>query len=479
MTDRRGSGGDGSATAGTNVQGRLSDNLTVDQIAGLTDADMVRRRFDRENIRWASVLGALTLVVATFQVMVALGKSLGANLLPLALANFVLAICAAAFFGELAFSERRRDGKPPRLPVHLLSRNFTPWLLSYIVVEFLFLMIIHKRGSDAWLAWAMIVPWFVIPVRLETSRRAALHLSLLGLVLVGALFFGTSGKTPTPEYVSSVTFSLLAFLFGSGLSRRLRRQTIEEWSERRVHAREQLRMRNELQYAREVQLSMLPATAPSVEWLDLAGTSVPASEVGGDYYDYFVDDGAVSIVCGDVAGHGLASGIVLAALRSGFTLLRDSLDDPAAVLQRLSDLVAQTSRRRMLATAAVVRIDRVTRLATIASAGHPPVIIRRASASETIELFAPPLGVRLPYRVPSTQIAFERGDVFVLHSDGVYESQNPAGESYGLDRVSMLLETLWDTDAATVRDALIADVEQFRAGIPQHDDVTIVVARVR
>src|SRR5213078_96198 len=127
-------------------------------------------------------------------------------------------------------------------------------------------------------------------------------------------------------------------------SRRLRRQIVADWSERRAHAQEQLRMRDELQYARALQLSMLPEGPPALEWVDLAGVSMPASEVGGDYYDYFVIGERLAIVSGDVAGHGLASGLVLAALRSGFTLLRDSLHDPAAVLRRLHDLIAETTR---------------------------------------------------------------------------------------------------------------------------------------
>ena len=71
--------------------------------------------------------------------------------------------------------------------------------------------------------------------------------------------------------------------------------------------------------------------------------SLPATEVGGDYYDYFVVDGRLAIVCGDVAGHGLASGITLSALRSGFTLLRDQLLDPAHVLDRLQEVVTQAA----------------------------------------------------------------------------------------------------------------------------------------
>jgi sigma-B regulation protein RsbU (phosphoserine phosphatase) len=262
-------------------------------------------------------------------------------------------------------------------------------------------------------------------------------------------------------------------------SRRMRKEVVSDWADRRTHAREQIRMRDELRYARELQLNMLPECAPKLDWVDICSISVPATEVGGDYYDYFVDRDRVALVCGDVAGHGMASGLVLSAIRSGFTLLRDSLTDPAAVLQRLHDLVAETSRRRMLVTVSVVLLDRASRRATIASAGHPPVILRRASGGvETIDLFAPPLGVRLPVEIPQRRIDIAPGDVFVLHSDGIYETRGADDEVYGMERLTRIVDEHAGETAESLRDAILDDVARFRGKAEQDDDVTVVVCRV-
>jgi sigma-B regulation protein RsbU (phosphoserine phosphatase) len=213
--------------------------------------------------------------------------------------------------------------------------------------------------------------------------------------------------------------------------------------------------------------------------VDICSISIPATEVGGDYYDYFVDRDRIALVCGDVAGHGMASGLVLSAIRSGFTLLRDSLDDPAAVLKRLHDLVAETSRRRMLVTVSVVLLDRQSHRATIASAGHPPVLLRRANgAIETIELYAPPLGVRLPVDIPQRQIDVAPGDTFILHSDGIYETRNASEEVYGIDRLIHIVREHGGDDAESLRNAIVADVTQFRGKTEQEDDVTVVVCRL-
>lgn len=438
------------------------DALTVDEIAALNDAELVRRRFDATNIRWMAVLSSAAVVASVIQcATAAAGTKTQPHVLPIALAGLIVAVAAAFLF------------------IRRVPRNLPPWIVAFVITQFTLFSFARNRGSDAWLAWAMIVPFLLIPIRADFSRRIAMHVSILVAVVINFLLFGVAGGDAVPEFVAVVSLNATAFLIGGYTSRRLRRQTLADWTHRRAQAREQLRMRDELQYAREVQLSMLPDAPPSLDWVDVAAASVPASEVGGDYYDYFVDGDALTIVCGDVAGHGLGSGIVLASLRSGFTLLHDSLRDPASVLQRLSDLVARASRRRMLATAAVVRLDRTAGRAVIASAGHPPVIVSRSGDVEPVELFAPPLGVRLPHSVPSRELPFGSGDVFVLHSDGVYESLNAGGETYGLDRLERVISEAKGASAAAILEAVLQDLEEFRRGAPADDDVTLVVARVR
>jgi len=148
-------------------------------------------------------------------------------------------------------------------------------------------------------------------------------------------------------------------------------------------------------------------------------------------------------------------------------------------LQRLHDLVAETSRRRMFVTVSVVLLDHTTREATIASAGHPPVILSHADGTiETIDLFAPPLGVRLPVVIPQRRFPYAQGDVFVLHSDGIYETRNIDGEVYGLDRLATVIREHANTSAESLRDAIVADVTNFRGAMDQDDDMTVVVCRV-
>jgi sigma-B regulation protein RsbU (phosphoserine phosphatase) len=270
-----------------------------------------------------------------------------------------------------------------------------------------------------------------------------------------------------------------AFALQAVGTRRVRREIADTWRDPLQNAREQVRMRDELQYARQLQLSMLPEAPPRVGWLDLAAISIPAAEVGGDYYDFFVEGDRVAIVACDVAGHGMQSGLVLAAIRGGLiTSLRRSMATPSAILTQLHDLVAQTSRRRMLTTAVVVLLDRASGRMTVASAAHPPVVLRHGSAARLIDAFAPPLGVRLPFAPAEQTVEVAPGDVVVIHSDGVYESRNAGGEEYGLVRLQQFVAAQPpDASASQIRDAIVRDIEQFR-GRAQDDDATIVVARL-
>lgn len=450
---------------------------SIEDLVRTSDDLAVRRHFDARNLVYLTVLLLFFGVVTLFEIG---GTAHAYDLFALAVAigNLTLVVLLILTMRDV-FRERR--GVPRaglRGPSRLIQRHVSAAFLIYIAVQYALVLIVAGRGND-WVGWTSTMPFLMLGLRMAVTELVLLH----GLLFLGTpmmLFFAAAGpRNAIGPLVSALIINGITLGLELWFSRRLRRQVGKDWSERRVHAREQLRMRDELQYARELQIAMLPEFAPRLDWVDVAGMSIPATEVGGDYFDYFVEDGRIAMVCGDVAGHGMASGLVLVSLRSGFTLLRDSLHKPAEVLGRLHDLIAQTSRRRMLATVAVVLLDRDAKRATIASAGHPPILVRRNGSIRAIELFAPPLGVRLPVDIPEVTLDLAPGDVFVLHSDGVYEARNERDESYGLDRLSdLVLAHPSDASAESLRDAIARDVETFRGLVAQDDDVTIVVGRV-
>jgi hypothetical protein len=440
---------------------------TAEELGRISEEELVRHEFDDTNLAWARTLVVVFIFFLPFFVLVGVDLK---ELKPDAMISFTWVLFLNLLLLVSVALLRRR----PRS--HGVTTTF---VLAFIVTEYL---AVHFPAEPGGYLRGVMLAFLFCRFRVPAIQSYALHAFYIA---TGAVSMYLAPLPPHETVYEGAVFGVFVVLVLAAMglqlagTRRVRRELLEEWREPLREAREQLRMRDELHYARELQLAMLPEAPPRLDWLDLAASSIPAAEVGGDYYDFFPAGDRIAIVACDVAGHGMASGLVLAAMRGGFTMLRRSMYSPAAVLEQLHDLVLHTSRHRLLATAAMVMIDRDTRRATIASAGHPPAILRRNGSVSALELYAPPLGVRLPVTMTETTCDLAPGDLLVLHSDGIYEARNEAGETYGLERLVSLIETIEArAGAASVRDIILDDVESFRGAAPQDDDVTIVVAKL-
>lgn len=459
----------------------MMDFWSIDEVVRTSDETAVRHRFGKRNRVWLTFLLIFFFFADLVVVVSDHADKHPAHVL------FGAASMAVSAFGLFLMRYVAREVPPNDEFLWrtggFVRRHINAVVLTYVALQYALCAVLARQDDD-WVGWVMTFPLMMLGLRMLVPELVLLHVYLLaGGVLMSII--GSARAREVPIYISMVVINAMALGFELYMSRRLRREVVSEWTSRRTQAREQVRMRDELRYARELQLSMLPEDAPVLEWADICSISVPATEVGGDYYDYFVDDRdgerRIALVCADVAGHGMASGLVIAALRSGFTLLRDALHDPGAVLQRLHALVAETSRRRMLVTASVVLLDPAKQLAIVASAGNPPVFIRRNGPEPSVEminLYAPPLGVKLPLEIPQQTVPIARGDVIVLHSDGIYETRNADEEVYGLERIARVIREQGGGSALELREALLADVARFRGTREQDDDVTLVVCRL-
>jgi sigma-B regulation protein RsbU (phosphoserine phosphatase) len=242
-------------------------------------------------------------------------------------------------------------------------------------------------------------------------------------------------------------------------------------------------MRQEIETARRIQIAMLPQSAPDVAWIDFAAASLPAAEVGGDYYDYLqLRPGCLALAIGDVAGHGLASGLVLSGVRSGLHLLEADLAEPVTVLERLDRMVGRTSDRRTFVTLLLAIVDAEAGTLTVASAGHPPLYhyATRARRLDEVGCGAPPLGTRLPARYRKDARTLTRGDLLVLYTDGLIEAIDHTGREYGEERLRRALARAeGGRTAREIRDAVLEDLSRFKGDTDQLDDITLVVVRVR
>ena len=239
----------------------------------------------------------------------------------------------------------------------------------------------------------------------------------------------------------------------------------------------------ELEKARAIQRAMLPATTPALAHLDIAAWQETASEVGGDYYDFFTRAGGKQlIILGDATGHGVSSALMVSMTKALLLAHRDHeikqlLDELNAILCKLG--LGKQLNMALLLLEMVVRPD--GRIAVSAGGGGlPPIYILKPTGSVTeIIISGLPLGITAEAVYQPTLFELAPGEAIVLMSDGVIERFNDSGRFLGYGRLCQALRqiNLLESDANAILDYIKQVGADWAAGHPLHDDVTIVVVK--
>ncbi len=246
-------------------------------------------------------------------------------------------------------------------------------------------------------------------------------------------------------------------------------------------ARDVERLKRELELAAEIQASILPPGDVELDWLDFAGICVPAKEVGGDA---FLFDGhrGHTVLAGvaDVCGHGVSSALLANTFATSIAVLSAVHDHPGRLLALTNDVLEQrVGSTGLFVTAALVRIRTDGEL-TVASAGHPEILVASDLGAVTrVQCGDLPLGIFPGSTYQEAGLTIETGATVVVYSDGVTETRGADNEMYGVDRLVGLLEIEAGRGAscAEIRGAILEDVRSYREQPEQDDDVTVVVLR--
>jgi serine phosphatase RsbU (regulator of sigma subunit) len=252
----------------------------------------------------------------------------------------------------------------------------------------------------------------------------------------------------------------------------------EQEMQQRLLAVEYERKSVELEDARRFQLSMLPKEVPRHPRYEIAVFTRTATEVGGDYYDFHVDGDALSVTIGDATGHGAKAGTMVTVIKTLFSAYSSTIA-PAAFLSDAAEKIKRMDLGRMAMALAVARLE-VDAL-TLASAGMPPALLRRASgdAVEEVGLAATPLGT-LGVEYQQIRVPLSPGDTLLFLSDGFPELLDETGQQLGYGGA---MDAFGIAARASSADAVIASlsehVRRWRGDSAPNDDVTFVVVRVR
>jgi serine phosphatase RsbU (regulator of sigma subunit) len=244
---------------------------------------------------------------------------------------------------------------------------------------------------------------------------------------------------------------------------------------------EQRRLEKELAIAREIQLSFLPKAAPEVPGFDVAGTTRPHNEVGGDYYDFIpVSEFRLGLAIADVSGKGIPAALIMAGFR--MSLLAEIRNEFAirAVMRKVNSLLFESTERDRFVTAFYGLLDVKNRVLTFSNAGHdPPILLRADGSIEYLLEGGVALGVLADARYEDRPVALHPGDVMVFYTDGVSEAESPEGEQFGRLRIEQTMREHHGRSSAEVLDAVAKAVVAWTGERGANDDLTLMVLRVR
>lgn len=259
----------------------------------------------------------------------------------------------------------------------------------------------------------------------------------------------------------------------------VRVQREHERAEIQLLQAENERKARELEEARQLQLSMLPAKLPEVPGVEIAAYMKPAAEVGGDYYDFHVGgDGTLTIAVGDATGHGLKAGTLVTATKGLFNAFAGELDI-VGTFHRSSRALKQMNLRYLYMALTLAKLS--GRTIRIGAAGMPPTLVWRAASGDVEEVALPglPLGgaARFPYE--ERRLDLEAGDTVVIMSDGFPERFNEAGEMIDYSRAAAILRESGGAPPQTIIERFVAEGDTWAGRRPQDDDITFVVLRLK
>jgi sigma-B regulation protein RsbU (phosphoserine phosphatase) len=270
--------------------------------------------------------------------------------------------------------------------------------------------------------------------------------------------------------VASFGFALLLFALGYVALE------IVFTNERRL-----LSIETELETARQIQSSILPAGVPELEQLRIAASYQPMTGVAGDFYQFVrSDNNHLGVLVADVSGHGIPAALISSMIKVAMQSVTVHADDPAQVLAGLNQILASEAQGQF-ASAAYVWIDTENRNALYSAAGHPPLLCWRNTRGEMqrIESNGLLFGVGPDSEYPVCSVPLERSDRFLLYTDGVTETENAAGEAFGDRQLEQVVRKHRLQPAAELSRQVLSELQRWRpAAVNQQDDITLIVVDV-
>jgi serine phosphatase RsbU (regulator of sigma subunit) len=349
------------------------------------------------------------------------------------------------------------------------------WPVGVLVASVVTLQVYYIAGYPG------ILPAVPLAVALYTAAAAGhLRWSLAVAAcywIVPLLFAAFGGLGPVVPALNELVRdgALLVAILLLGDAVRSHRALMAETSERLRRAEEdRQREARELSAARVIQRQLLPKELPSLSGWRVAAYYQPAREVGGDFYDFLeLPDGQVALITGDVTGKGIPAALVMATTHSILHGDAPRLGSPGAMLERANDRLYPDIPAYMFVTCLYTVLDPASGKLRYANAGHNLPYVATADGVTELRATGMPLGAMPGMTYEENEAYLAPGDIILLHSDGLVEAHNPAGEMFGFPRLQKIVEN--SSGSEHLIDECLTELREF-AGHEwkQEDDITLL-----
>ncbi len=235
----------------------------------------------------------------------------------------------------------------------------------------------------------------------------------------------------------------------------------------------------QLQVAKDVQTHLLPLSDPQIPGYDIAGISIPAEKIGGDYYDYLhLPDGKLGIAVADVSGHGISSALVMSAFRSLLRTHAHGKGSPAQIAHLINRLLPEFTGENHFITMALGILDIENDQITFTRCGHPsPRLLHSNGDSESLHANRPAFGIYDQVDYVDEIKKISHGDILVVFTDGVLDVENYQGEAFGSTRLMNVIAENKGSSAKNMIQDVISETKVFGGFQPYQDDFTLVILK--
>lgn len=257
-------------------------------------------------------------------------------------------------------------------------------------------------------------------------------------------------------------------------------------SEKELLEREMARKDAELAIAADIQQSFLPGVIPQIEGFEVAGTNLPAKEVGGDFFDVVpfevlpLNKKCMGVMIADVSGKGVPAALFMALSRIVIRVSATMFSKVSDAIAFANPVISRDSKTGMFVTVFYGVLDNEKHAFSYVNAGHNPPLLFRAGSDEPLELPATGMAMGAMEDSPYEQgeVALNSGDLLVMYTDGVTEAQNDQDEMFEVPRLTQVILENRDRKAGEIVHAILDAVTTFSQEQPQYDDITLLVVRV-